>query len=130
MNPRPLLFDYWDKYSGRPEWRHLVNFDEWSHFHSPTGAGGLAKIGKTSEGNRDVLEILMIHSDAPGSGQLHNFIAQAKGEFFTIIIWEILNPAMLDILRSYGFFPVKKLDSDGAKVVGLCWSRVAGPSGG
>lgn len=123
MNPRPLLFDYWEPYVGTELFQAIIGQSDHKLFHSPTGIGGLAKLSKTSEGNRDVLEILVIHSDAPAQGQLHKFMEQAKQEFFTIIIWEITNPDMFVILRGYGFFPVRKIDAEGLTVLGMSWSR-------
>lgn len=122
MNPRPLLFDYWEPYVGNKTYQILIGRSDHMLFHSPHGVGGLAKVEHIAEGE-DYLSILAINADHPGAGQLRNFIGAAKESFSSIGVWVIENMDLKNILLSYGFRPWKKLDDDGMEVSGMVWIK-------
>lgn len=66
-------------------------------FTHSAGCDGLARSDNIH------LEILAIHAKNPGTGQLREFIKQAKARFATITVFEIMNQRLEEALTRYGF---------------------------
>lgn len=84
-------------------------------FQSPGGIGGLAKWSE------DRLDLLAVHAFIEGKGQFREFIAQAKGQFKTICVWEDWNPIVGPALKRWGFTPETEIQGWGESVNGWRW---------
>jgi hypothetical protein len=91
----------------------------YSRFTSPLGIDGLAK----ENGRR--LDLLAVVNPTEEHGLFRRFIAEAKLEYDTICVWEIVNPAVEAALGRYGFQPETEISGVGPSVPieGLRWDK-------
>lgn len=94
---------------------------KYSRFSSPYGVDGLGFW------TQDRLNLLAVHARAPGRGQFHRFIADAKCQWKTICVWEVWNEFLGPVLERYGFTPEIEIQPDGEVLKGFRWDRKAEP---
>ena len=85
-----------------------------SRFTSPTGCHGLFK-----ERNSELV-ILAVAATIPGTGQFRAFIEQAKTQYPSIAILDVLNDWLGPVLTRYGFVRSEEFD-DGELVEVYRW---------
>lgn len=88
----------------------------YAKFVSPLGVDGLVKV------RHPRLDLLVVATTRPGTGQFRAFIAQAKTEFDTICIWLIWHPLLKTVLPRYGFVPATDFQ-EGSQLTGFRWDK-------
>lgn len=76
------------------------------------------------------LHILSVIAMNPGTGQFHRFMDACKAEHSAIYVWQVMNPDLRRVLRSYGFKKARRTEVDGEMLVGFKWKRPSSREGG